>query len=105
MARFLNKKALAAALLRGTAVLLVVLIGGLGYVQAVHVHQGLAAEQRSARAHCSICLVSHNAVQVTAVSSGPLPAMDTGRLATSDPQLRSRLFVSTASIRPPPFSL
>ena len=100
-----TRSGVSAVLFRSLALLVLLLIGALGYVQAVHVHDGLAPEQGSARSHCSLCVVTHNAAQVTAATAGPVPIARPGYLAVAEPQLHARLLVSTTFIRPPPQSV
>ena len=87
-----------------TAVLFVLLMAGFGFVQAVHVHDVLAG-QTSPASHCSVCVAAHNAVLVTPPSTAPLPVLSSALLDASEPQLESRLHVTSSFIRPPPQSL
>lgn len=84
-----------------TAVLFVLVMAGFGFVQAVHVHDALAA-RTSPASHCSLCVVAHSAAVITPVSAAPAPLMESAMLAVSDPQLQSRLQVTPSFIRPPP---
>jgi hypothetical protein len=102
MARSQTRDGINTVLFRGIALFVLLLIAGLGYLQAVHVHKGLAPEPGSARAHCSLCVVTHNAVVVTVATDSPVPLVGSGSLAITDPQIHSRLTVATAFIRPPP---
>lgn len=83
------------------AVLVVVLIAGFGFVQAVHVHDTLA-KQSSPASHCSLCVIAHSAAVVTHASTSLAPIVRSALLAVSDPQLRSQLQVASSFIRPPP---
>ena len=86
------------------AVLFVLLMAGFGFVQAVHVHDALAG-RTSPASHCSLCVVAHNAVLISPPSAAPLPALSAALLEADEPQLESRLHVTSSFIRPPPQSL
>ncbi len=81
--------------------LAVILIAGVGFVQAIHLHEDLAPFG-AARSHCALCVFSHSPAVVTATRSAPVPVGDFTALVSAEPQLRSRLLVSSAFIRPPP---
>jgi len=87
-----------------TALLFVLVMAGFGFVQAVHVHDALAS-QSSPASHCSLCVVAHSAAVVTPVSSAPAPSQESARIAVLEPQLQSRLHVTSSDIRPPPQDL
>ena len=86
---------------RWTAVLAVVLIAGLGFAQAIHLHEDLAPSG-AARAHCALCVFSHSPAVIT--HAGAAPALTSGfaALAVGELQLSSRLLIPSSSIRPPP---
>jgi hypothetical protein len=86
------------------ALTLGLLMVGIGFVQAVHVHDALA-RQSSPASHCSFCVVAHNAAVITAVNSAPLPVVNASLLVNAQPQLTSRQQVGASFIRPPPQSL
>ena len=80
------------------------LMVGIGFVQAVHVHDALAG-QSSPASHCSFCVVAHNAAVITSLSSAPVPVVKASPADPSPPQLTSRLVIGASFIRPPPQSL
>ena len=84
------------------AVLFVLLMIGFGFVQAVHVHDALAAQSSSPASHCSLCVVAHHAAAVAPVSVAPMPVTEAAVLVHTDPQLESRQQVGATFIRPPP---
>jgi hypothetical protein len=86
---------------RLTAVFAVLLVAGLGFVQSVHLHDELAPSS-AARSHCALCLFSHSPAVITAARSAPAPVLDFATIKSVEPQLLSRLLVSSAFIRPPP---
>jgi hypothetical protein len=87
-----------------TALLFVLVIAGFGFVQAVHVHNALVG-QPSPTTHCSLCVVAHSAAITTTVSAAPAPVLESALIALTQPQLQSRLHVTSSCIRPPPQSL
>ena len=87
-----------------TALFFVLVMAAFGFVQAVHVHDALAG-QASPASHCSLCVVAHSAAVVTPASAAPAPVLEAAMLAVSEPQLESRLQVTSSFIRPPPQSL
>jgi hypothetical protein len=89
------------------ALLLVLVVAVFGFVQAVHVHDGLATDDNpaSAATHCLICVASHSAPVVTTVSFTPTLAPAATVTPASDPQLSSQLIIPSAFIRPPPQAL
>ena len=87
-----------------TAVFFVLVMAGFGFVQAVHVHDAEAG-QTSPVSHCSLCVVVHSAALITATSTAPAQVSDPARLAVLEPQLQSRLHVTSSYIRPPPQDL
>ncbi len=88
--------------LRKIVWLCVLIVACLGFVQAVHVHDVLPAQNRS---HCSLCIVAHNGAVVTATSTGPVPIIHSNTVAIPEQQLQPQLQVPSAFIRPPPQSL
>jgi hypothetical protein len=87
-----------------TAAFFVLVMAGFGFVQAVHVHDALAA-RTSPPSHCSLCVVSHSAAVVTAVNAAIAPVVESAAVSASEPQLRSHLEVASSFIRPPPQNL
>lgn len=87
-----------------TALLFVLVIAGFGFVQAVHVHESQAG-QPVPNSHCSLCVVAHSAAAITQASTPQAPVPQSAMVAAPDPQLQSRLQVSSSYIRPPPQSL
>lgn len=85
---------------RITAFAAVLLIAGLGLVQAIHLHE--FAPSDAGRSHCALCVFSHNPAVLTAVRSAPVPVTRSAALVIADPQLRSRLLLPAVFIRPPP---
>jgi hypothetical protein len=66
-------------------------------VEAAHFHPDTASET-----HCSLCLSAHSAPAPSQISTAPVLAQVLAPAESSEPQLQSRLFVPSASIRPPP---
>jgi hypothetical protein len=93
--------------LKWSALFLVLVVAVFGFVQAVHVHDGLATDDNptSASTHCLICVASHSAPVVTTVSFAPALAHTATVTSVADPQLSSRLSIPSAFIRPPPQAL
>jgi len=89
---------------RLTAIFAVLLIAGMGYAQAVHLHDDFAPSG-SARSHCALCVFSHSPAAVSATGSAFASVSSFVFLHSAEPQLHSRLLVAVASIRPPPASL
>jgi len=85
---------------RVTALAAVVLITGLGLVQSIHLHE--CARSNAGRSHCALCVFSHSPAVVTAARSAPAPVADSASFVIAEPQLRSRLLLASAFIRPPP---
>lgn len=92
---------------RWLAWLCVAIVAVFGFVQAVHVHDGLASDESpSAPAvHCLICVAAHSAPAVTAISFAPTLTFTANVVAVPDPQLESQLVVPSSFIRPPPQSV
>jgi hypothetical protein len=90
-----------------SALLLVLVVAVFGFVQAVHVHDGLATDDNpaSAATHCLICVASHSAPVVTTVSFTPTFAPSAVVTPAAEPQLSSQLVIPSAFIRPPPQAL
>ena len=65
--------------------------------EVVHFHPVTTPES-----HCSLCMASHSAAAPTQVSAAPVLALIFAPAESAEPQLQSRLFVPSASIRPPP---
>ena len=86
---------------RLTAAFAVLLIFGLGVIQAVHLHDELAPSGAS-HSHCALCVFSHGSAVVTAIRLAPTLVVDFASVHSTEPQLHSRLLVPAASIRPPP---
>jgi hypothetical protein len=86
------------------ALTLGLLMVGIGFVQAVHVHDALA-RQSSPASHCSFCVVAHNAAVITPVNAAPMPLVEASLPDVSHAQLASRLLIKSSFIRPPPESL
>ena len=87
-----------------TAVLFVLVMAGVGFAQAVHVHDTNAG-QTSPASHCSLCVAAHHAAVITPVNAAQAPVIASVVLVQSEPQLLSRLQVAFSFIRPPPQSL
>lgn len=90
-----------ARLRRWTAVFAVVLIAGLSFVQAVHLHDE-SATSSAEHSHCALCIFSHSPAVVTAARTAPVPVLHFVSIHSAEPQLHSRLLVAVAFIRPPP---
>jgi hypothetical protein len=86
---------------RWIAVFAMVVIAGLGFVQAVHLHEDLAPSSVS-HTHCALCMFSHSPAIVSAARSAPAPIGKSTALVIAETQLHSRLLLPAASIRPPP---
>jgi hypothetical protein len=84
--------------------LLVLVIAGFGFVQAVHVHDALA-KPSSPASHCSLCVVAHSGAVITAAGAAVAPVVTSAAIVVSDAQLQSHLDVASSFIRPPPQSL
>jgi hypothetical protein len=89
------------------AALCVVVVAVFGFVQAVHVHDGLAANEspNAPSTHCLICVAAHSAPVVTAISFAPALAISASVTPVLAPQLQSQQAVASSFIRPPPVSL
>jgi hypothetical protein len=87
-----------------TALLFVLVMAGFGFVQAVHVHDAVAGQTAPA-SHCSLCVVAHSAALITPPSAAPAQVSDSAQLVVLEPQLQSRLHVTSSYIRPPPQNL
>ena len=84
--------------------LLVLVIAGFGFVQAVHVHDALAKPSFPV-SHCSLCVVAHSGAVITAAGAAVAPVVTSAAIAVSDAQLQSHLEGTSSFIRPPPQSL
>src|SRR5271169_3414977 len=82
------------------ALMFVLVMAGLGFVQAVHVHDAVAAKS-APESHCSLCVVAHSAALISPASATVAPVLESARLVVSEPQLQSRLQVASSDIRPP----
>ena len=89
------------SLWRLTVAFAVLLVAGVAIVQSFHLHEELAPSGVT-RSHCALCVFSHSPAVVTVARSVPVPLLDYASLPSVDPQLRSRLLVCSAFIRPPP---
>lgn len=91
-------------LLKWTAMLFVLVVAVGGFVQAVHMHDGLAPGDGpvAPASHCLICVAAHSAPVITTISFAPVLAITATIVAAAEPQLRSRLSIPSAFIRPPP---
>ena len=87
-----------------TAVFFVLVMAGIGFVQAVHVHDAVAG-QTSPASHCSLCVVSHNAAVISPAHAAPALVAESAEVVLSEPQLQSRLRIPSSFIRPPPQNL
>jgi len=83
--------------MKWVVVLAVLMFAVFATAEAVHIHPSAAPES-----HCSLCLAAHSAAAPTQASAAPVLALGFAPAESSEPQLQSRLFVSPASIRPPP---
>ena len=90
--------------LKWNALLLVLVVAVFGFVQAVHVHDGLPTndEPGSPTTHCLICVAAHSVPVITTVSFTPVLTLTASVTPVVDPQLTPQLVISTAFIRPPP---
>jgi len=86
------------------AVLFVLLMAAMGFVQAVHVHDAMA-QRTSPASHCSLCVVAHHAAAITPVNAAPTPMGAAAALDSADLQIDSRLQLGASFIRPPPQTL
>ena len=91
-------------LFRLGAVFLALVMAVCGFVQAVHMHDGLLTDgnPKSTASHCLICVAAHSAPLAATVSFVPIPLHSVAIGPLADPQLQSRLIIFSASIRPPP---
>jgi len=87
--------------------LFVLVVAVFGFVQAVHVHDGLATDDGpgAPAAHCLICVAAHSAPIVTTASLAPVLAHTATVTPVLDPQLSTQLVIPSAFIRPPPQAL
>jgi hypothetical protein len=81
-------------------VLAILLFAVFATIEVVHFHPVTTPES-----HCSLCMAAHSAAAPTQVSAAPELALVFAPAESSEPQLQSRLFVSPASIRPPPLAV
>jgi hypothetical protein len=86
------------------AVLCVLVMGGFGFAQALHVHDTLAS-QTSPPSHCSLCVAAHHAAVVTPISAAPTPVLQATALESTELQHHSQLHIGASYIRPPPQNL
>lgn len=86
---------------RLTAVFVVLLVASVSFLGSVHQHDEFA-RSGAVHSHCALCIFSHSPAAVTATRSAPVPVRDVAELAFAEPQLRSRLLIPSAFIRPPP---
>lgn len=86
---------------RMVAIFAVLLVAGIGFVQSVHLHEDVIPSGPT-RSHCALCVFSHSPAVITAAGTTPALATDFASPQLQDPQLRSRLMVCSAFIRPPP---
>jgi len=95
-----------AAFQKWIALLSVLVVAVFGFVQAVHVHDGLASDDGpNGPTHCLICVAAHSVPVITSVSLAPALAFTAKLVASCDPQLDSQLVIRTSFSRPPPQSL
>jgi len=90
----------ASLLRRVTALAAVLLIAGMGLVQSIHLHE--CAPSDGGRSHCALCVFSHSPAVLTAARSAPILTTGFASFVAAEPQLRSRLLLPAAFIRPPP---
>ena len=83
------------------AVVFAVAMVGIGFVQAVHVHDDLA-KQSTPPSHCSLCVAAHQTAEVVATSGMALPVVKAALVALPETQHESCLYVTEPFIRPPP---
>jgi hypothetical protein len=86
------------------AMFFVLVVACFGFVQAVHAHDAVAGKPAPA-SHCSLCVVAHSAALIVSGGIAPAPVCEAAQLVALEPQLRSRLYVTSSNIRPPPQSL
>jgi hypothetical protein len=86
------------------ALMFVLVLAVLGFVQAVHGHDGIAEKGNTTLpdSHCTFCVASHSVAVITSVSLTPALASQSGTLLVGEPQLQSNLLVFFSLIRPPP---
>jgi hypothetical protein len=83
--------------LRIAALLVIVVITALGFIEAVHVHPA----QMDA-VHCSVCVVAQSAATPVAFASPDAPLLTSDRPAQLESQPRCTTVLSSVFIRPPP---
>ena len=83
------------------AVPFVLVMVGIGFVQAVHVHDELA-KQPTPPSHCSLCVVAHQAVAVISALSAPVPVLDATLIVPVETSCESLLQIGVPFSRPPP---
>jgi len=74
---------------------------GIGFVQAVHVHDDLA-RQSTPPSHCSLCVAAHNPVAVVSTGGAPLPVVESAPVLPAETPREAFLSIGAAFIRPPP---
>lgn len=89
------------------AALCILVMAVFGFVQAVHVHDGLADNEspNGPVARCLICVAAHSAPVVTGISVAPVLIVSASVTPVLDPQLHPQLVVPSSFIRPPPQTL
>jgi hypothetical protein len=86
------------------AVTFVLVMAGLGFIQAVHVHDAMV-RPTSPASHCSLCVVAHHAVLVTPANSAPEPIVTASVPEITAVQFELPVQNGASFIRPPPQSL
>jgi len=86
---------------KSLAVVFALAMIGLGFVQAVHVHDDLA-NQATPPSHCSLCVAAHHAVAVVTTGSAPVLLQEAAFINPPEAQHESSLQIGASFIRPPP---
>jgi hypothetical protein len=100
---WLSRQIEPALIRRWTAVLVVLLVAGFGFVQSIHLHDD-SVQTGAAHSRCALCAFSHSPAVITATGATPSPATNVAAQQCTEPELRSLLLVSSAFIRPPPIA-
>jgi hypothetical protein len=88
--------------MKWAVVLAVVLFAVLATAEIAHFHPVVSGASSAPASHCPLCMAAHSAAAPTQVIATLVFALVFAPAESSEPQLLSRLFVPSTSIRPPP---
>ena len=86
---------------KSLAVVFALAMVGLGFVQAVHVHEDLA-RQSTPPSHCSLCVAAHHAVAVVTTGGATVPLVQAAVVTPVETPRESCVQIGASFIRPPP---